>query len=257
MTNKINPFKEPPPEWLPDIAVVQASGSSYCPDPAESQSGELGTLGVRVSQSPDVAYMFVATSHQFPNNSTTYQLLYYNPESGLSIGPTGRVIGRKYELGPGKVPLPLLDCGLIKLNSTTPKDVTSGVFQGAGKPLRAIKGKGFATPGTLVNKFGMKTGLTYGLTLPLYTELDQKYDPFLFLIELCNESGHPMCGDFCDEGDSGAPIIDKNGYVLGILIGDLGMLTGGALTEPGSRIGVATRFDKIEAALGVTLSPQA
>lgn len=254
---KLNPDTQKPP-FLPNTPIVQASGGTYCPETDPSE-GFQGTLGVRVSQSCEVSYTFISCSHNFPDNRTAFWWM-YDPGSGVAVGPKGRVIARKDQAALTTFPLPvkgdpenalpLLDCALIALDSTSPKDLTSGLWQGIGQPKRAVRGAGIATPGALVSMFGVMGGLTYGLVLPIFTNVDPVYDSYLFFIQLCNQYGVPTCGEFGQGGDSGSMVIDKNGYILGMFIGQV-------KASDTNWVGVATRFAQIEAALDVKLSPDA
>jgi len=246
MTSETNPFKVPPP-YLPTTAVVQASGGAFNPDPKDPSTGEQGTLGVRVSQQHDTRYLFISTAHTSPHS--IFQWL-YTTEKGVKVGPTGRIVKRIERIGP-ETPLgeiPIVDCALVRLDSTAPKDVTSGVLQGPMQRPRAVKGKGIAKTDMFVSMFGVTTGLTYGRVIPLFSWLPKTYGVYLFFVQLCNEQGLPLDGEFGEPGDSGATILDENGYVLGMYIGNI------ATESPGNRLGVVTRFEQIEVALEVKLS---
>lgn len=249
MTSEINPFKVPPP-YLPTTAVVQASGSAFNPDPDDPSIGQTGTLGVRVSRQHDERYLFISTCHSSPHS--IFQWL-YTTEKGVRVGPTGRVIKRIERIGPEtpRGEIPILDCALIRLDSTAPKDVASGVLQGPMQRPITVKGKGIAKADMFVSMFGVMTGLTYGRVIPLFSWLPKTYDLYLFFIQLCNEQGLPVDGEFGEGGDSGATILDENGYVLGMYIGNI------ATEFPGNRLGIGTRFEQIEVALDVKLSPWA
>jgi S1-C subfamily serine protease len=54
-----------------------------------------------------------------------------------------------------------------------------------------------------------------------------------------------MSGDFVRKGDSGAPVVDMNGYVLGMVIKFLGYAEGS--------LGLINRIDQVQAALDITL----
>lgn len=116
---------------------------------------------------------------------------------------------------------------------------------------RVIKGKADAKPDTFVSMFGVMSGLTYGKVKPLFAWMDKAYESYIFFVQLTDEFGNEITGTFGAQGDSGSVILDGNGYVLGMFIGDV------QSPEPKNRLGVGTRFPQIEAALDVKLSSQA
>lgn len=261
MNSEINPFEQIPvnpfeqiPPFLPTTAVVQASGSCFNPSTKDPRDGEQGTLGARVSLIPDARYTFIATAHTFKN--PTFQWLYNPGTGGVQVGQTGTVIKIEERIGPhtpaGEIPI--VDCALIRLNTMMPKDIASGVLQGPKQRPIVIKGQGVAAPDMFVTMFGVMSGLTYGKVTPpidLLKPETKAYDKYLFFIQLCNEQGLPLEGEFSQGGDSGAMIMDEFGYVLGMILGSL------AYGSPGNRVGVAMRFAEIEAALGVKLNRDA
>ncbi|KID81152.1 hypothetical protein MAJ_11419, partial [Metarhizium majus ARSEF 297] len=80
-------------------------------------------------------------------------------------------------------------------------------------------------------------------SVPKYTA--ESYATHIFAAERCDSNGYPMSGDFCRTGDSGAPVIDMSGYVLGLVVQGRGY--------DGGTLGLINRIDQIQAALDVTL----
>lgn len=235
-------FKEgdPPNRNYPKKNVVQGSGTSYCPSKKEG-----GTLGVQVDTAPPTGFSFVATYHNFAEDKTDFAWV-YNDNDGPVTGEQGKVIRRKYQLGEDKE-WPLLDCALIQLDSKSQTSVAPGLFQGPDKPAQAVRGTNLATVGMIVKKFGMTTGLTYGRVINLPRDIDSSYSSHLFAVEMCDSNGYPMSGGFAAGGDSGAPVVDLNGYVLGLVIQSIGPKGG---TET---LALINRIDKVQAALDVTI----
>jgi hypothetical protein len=228
--------------YLPIENIVRGSGSSYC-----GSNRNLGTLGVRVDMSPNTQYYFIATYHNFAETYTDYNWV-FNVSSIPTLGQQGKVINRKYKSGPGG--LAMLDCALIALNSTSPSAIGAGLFQGPGTATRTLNGTASARIGTMVTKYGMTTGLTYGIVMALPRNLDPAYDPYIVFVQPCDKNGYPICGDFCSPGDSGAPVIDQNGYVVGLIV------QSSKDPDPAvGNLGVVNRIDPIQSALGVTVHP--
>lgn len=231
---------DPANPYYPIKNVVQGSGTSFCPS-----KSELGTLGVQVDAIPFTGFCFVATYHNFAEDKTDFAWLFNNNGEAWA-GEGGKVIRRNYTWGKdGKYPL--LDCALIQLNSNKQASVAPGLFQGPNMPARAVKGTNHATLGTIVKKFGMTTGLTYGRVINLPISIDQSYSSHLFAVEKCDSNGYSIAGKFSDKGDSGAPVVDLNGYVLGLVIQ-------GVTFDGGKQAwGLINHIDKVLAALNVTI----
>lgn len=254
MTSEINPFEQIPP-WLPTTTVIQAGGGVFNPSQKDPNVGEQSTLGLRVSRPHNTEYLFFTTSHSF-RYSPTFQWL-YKTDSGVKVGPIGgtAILG-VYRPGPDtkRGAIIIVDCELVRVNTKIPKNIAPGVLQGPKELPITIKGKNVAKEDMIVTSFGVMSGLTYGKVLPLpdwFKEEEKTYDKYVFFIQLCNEQGLVIEGEYSKPGDSGSMILDKDGYVLGMLIGDM------AYGSKGNRIGVATRFSEIEVALGVKLNRNA
>lgn len=218
---------------------VQGSGSCFCPDNKMD-----GTLGVRVARDPESGYCYIATYHNFGDNSTNF-VWQYNDDGDLESGQVGQVVAKKYQLGPTSQ-VQLLDCALIQLKTKTASSILPSLFQGPGQPVMKVKGtRTNPANGWPVMKYGMNTGLTYGLTLPLPTKFDPIYDEWILVVQRCDDAGQPLPGDFAGPADSGAPVFDKWGFVVGmVLLGIAGASADYPLT-------IVSRIDKVEAALSV------
>lgn len=224
--------------YYPSVNIVQGSGSSYCPSIPAS-----GTLGVRVDTAPNTGFCYVATYHNFAEDKTDFAWI-YNSNGKLVLGQPGTVILRNYTWGLDKK-LPLLDCALIRLSTQSQSSVAPGLYQGAGIPSLTVRGTNLAKSGMIVKKFGMISGLTYGRVIDLPLDIDKSYANYLFAIERCDSNGYPMSGDFSVPGDSGAPVVDMFGYVLGLVVQ--------SRSFAGGTLGLISRIDQIQAALDVTV----
>lgn len=224
----------------PKKNVVQGSGTSYC-----RSANKEGTLGVQVDTAPPTGFCFVATYHNFAEDKTDFAWVFNNNGTPMT-GEEGKVIRRSYIWGKDKE-WPLLDCALIQLNSKSQTSVAPGLFQGPDKPAQAVRGTNRATVGMIVRKFGMTTGLTYGCVINLPLDIDSSYSSHLFAVAMCDAKGYPMSGKFSDDGDSGASVVDLNGYVLGIVIQTL------KFDEGKQALGLINRIEKVQAALDVSI----
>lgn len=242
MTTDLLQVKEDDPANpnCPKKNVVQGSGTSYCPS-----KQNMGTLGVQVDTAPPTGFCFVATYHNFAEDKTDFAWV-FNDNGTAATGEEGKVIRRSYTWGKDKK-WPLLDCALIQLDSKSQTSVAPGLFQGNDKPAQAVRGTNLAAVGMIVKKFGMTTGLTYGRVINLPLDIDASYSSHLFAVERCDSNGYPMSGKFADAGDSGAPVVDLNGYVLGLVIQSKGF-NGGK-----EALGLINRIDQVQAALNVTI----
>ena len=108
-----------------------------------------------------------------------------------------------------------------------------------------VRGTESATSGMLVKKFGISTGLTYGRVIDLPSDINKSYAKYLFAIQLCNSNGDSISGNFSGRGDSGAPVVDMAGYVLGIVVQSADFA--------GRTLGLINRIDQILADLDVTI----
>ena len=221
--------------YYPSVNIVQGSGSSYCPSTKSA-----GTLGIRVDTPANTGICYIATYHNFGPTATDFAWV-YNSNGKLTIGQRGTIIRRNYTWGRDRM-YPILDCALIQLSTQSQKDIAPGLYQGASV---SVRGTNFAIPGMIVKKYGMKTGLTYGRVIDLPSDIDKSYANYLFAVEFCDRNGYPMSGYFCREGDSGAPVIDQNGYILGLFVQGISF-AGGSLS-------LINRIDQIQAALNVTI----
>ena len=232
--------------YYPFKDKVQESGSCVCPT-----TKWVGTLGVRVNTSSNTRFYYITAYHPFENGKNDFGWLYKVDEGSPVLGQLGDVILHKYELGPknpttGKQD-PLLDCALIQLSSTSQTSIAPDLYQGECVPQVTVRDPKYADCGMLVKKYGMATGLTYGRVIELPSDIDEgDYGGHLFAVELCDKNGNRMCGTFCAKADSGAPIIDMSGYVLGLIIQ-------GQPIEGGDAWGIANRIHQIQAALNVTI----
>jgi hypothetical protein len=228
--------------YLPSTGLVQGSGSSYC-----GFFGGFGTLGVRVDRTPNTGFFYIATYHNFEENDTQFSdfLWVYNANGIITAGLRGTVIDRIYLPGPP----PFLDCALIQLSTQSASQITSGLLQGSdlhtSPPPLLVKGTGSATAGTVVTKYGMTTGLTYGLIINLPTTLSSFYAKYLFGVVLCDNHGFPMPGDFAQQGDSGAPVVNQFRYVLGLIVQVM------SIGSPGITVALVNRIDQVIAVLKV------
>lgn len=231
---------DPAHQFYPTVDVVQGGGSSYCP-----KNQQAGTLGVRVDRPSNSGFYYIATDHNF-EGSNDY-IWAYNSGGELVRGQSGKVIDHKYDWGDDGT-RPILDCALIRLTTQSQKDITPGLYQGPNIPPLITRGTNLATPGMIVSKYGITTGLTYGRVIHLPKGIDKSYSNYLFAVERCSKNGYPMTGDFGRQGDSGAAVIDENWHVLGLFIQFVE-------AKPPDTLGVAfiNRIDQIQAALNVTL----
>lgn len=204
----------PADPYFPEVDIVQGSGTSGC-----LSLEELGTLGIRVDTVPNTGFFYVATYHNFEKKGVkaTDFVWVYNSNGAVAIGQKGTVIRSIYRWGIDNTE-PILDCALIQLSTKSQSNIAPGLFQGVNTPSVSVRGIKSATFGMIVKKYGMGTGLTYGLVIGLPLDMDQSYASYLFVVELCDTNGYPMTGDFASGGDSGAPVFDQNGYILGLVI---------------------------------------
>ena len=137
---------------------------------------------------------------------------------------------------------PILDCALVQLASQSQNLAASGLWQGVDKSFLIVKG---IKSGMIVNKLGMSTGLIYGCVLDLSLDMHQSYDNYVFFVELSDSNGWPMSGKFVDAGDSGALVVDKYGYVLGMIIQAVPLEHGKV------KLGLVSRIGQIQVALNV------
>ncbi|KID82242.1 Peptidase cysteine/serine, trypsin-like protein, partial [Metarhizium majus ARSEF 297] len=203
----------------------------------------MGILGVRVDTAPSTGFCYLATYHNLAEDKTDYAWGYVSQEKAV-VGQKGTVIRRKHQWGVDKK-LALLDCALIQLSTQYQSMIAPGLYQGAGSSSLTVRGTNLATPGTIAKKYGMTTGLTYGRVINLPSDIDKSCATHIFAAERCDSNGYPMSGDFCRTGDSGAPVIDMSGYVLGLVVQGRGY--------DGGTLGLINRIDQIQAALDVTL----
>ncbi|KAL8834116.1 MAG: hypothetical protein Q9170_003919 [Blastenia crenularia] len=229
---------DPANPYYPSASIVQGFGSSYCPS---TKNG--GTLGAQVDTTPNTGFCYVATYHNFAETAVDFGWL-YNSNGTLAVGQRGTIIRRNYTWGKDKK-YPLLDCALIQLSTQSQQNIAPGLYQGANTPTVSVRGTNFATSGMIVKKYGMTTGLTYGRVIGLPADIDKSYANYLFAVELCDSNGYPMSGSFSNPGDSGAPVVDMNGYVLGLVVQ--------ALSFSGGTLGLINRIDQVQAALDVTI----
>jgi len=232
---------EPARPYIPSKNIVQASGSSYCPS-----NNQIGTLGVQVDTAPNSGFCYVTTYHNFAKENTEFKdfMWVYNSNKQVAPGQLGTVINRIYKLGPHNQ-IPLLDCALMRLSTQFQSSIAPGLYQGEGIPSVTVRGTNFATPGMIVKKYGMTTGLTYGRVINLPLNIDRSYANYLFAVELCDNNGYPKPGNFSEQGDSGAPVVDTFGYMLGLIVQGIG--------SSGSTLSLVNRIDQIQAALDVTI----
>ncbi len=141
--------------------------------------------------------------------------------------------------------LPILDCALNQLSTQSQGSVAPGLYQGMGVSSVNLRDTNFATSGIIVKKFGITTSLTYGRVIDLPLDINKSYANYLSAVERCDNNGYPISGGFSRPGDSGAPVVDMFGYVLGLVIQSLSF-TGGTL-------GLSNRIDQIQAAFEVTI----
>ncbi|KAG6357427.1 hypothetical protein INS49_013304 [Diaporthe citri] len=111
----------------------------------------MGTLGVQVDTAEPTGFCFVATYHNFAEDKTDFAWV-FNNDGAAATGEEGK----------------------------SQTSVAPGLFQGADRSARAVRGTNLAAVGMTVKKFGMATGLTYGrVNLPL--DIDGSYSSHLFL----------------------------------------------------------------------------
>ncbi len=230
---------EPNPAYFPRSSVIQASGTCGC-----EETKQLGTLGPRVDFGPGNQFCFLATCHGFDPGGKTFIWAYMNQDTQVNVRsgqvPAG---GCVYQLGPdGKQPY--IDAALIQLTSNRPGTIASGVFNITD----AVSGTSTVDEGDMVVKYGIATGLTYGLVIPLPTSWSVRYDQYLFAVERCDEHGNPIVGGlFSEQGDSGAPVMIKRGnyyYVAGTVLKHF----------PGaSPFSIANKIAPVEARLNVNV----
>jgi hypothetical protein len=129
------------------------------------------------------------------------------------------------------------------------RDEIVGLSVDGTPPSNKILGLRHALPGQTVFKVGITTGRTVGKVvtddtdaLPPAKFQGKKYS-FVGQIEIASDDDDP----FSLHGDSGAVIIDEDGFILGLLAGSVGVLPPDART-------FANHISDVTSALGITIN---